>query len=82
MNISLTHELATLVEKKVKSGMYHTASEVVREGLRLLQEQDLLKQQRLRALRREIAIGMSQAERGESIPLNVKNIVARLKKRR
>jgi antitoxin ParD1/3/4 len=36
MNISLTEELHRFVEQKVESGLYHSASEVIREGLRLL----------------------------------------------
>ena len=40
MNVSLTPELEKLVNEKVKSGKYTSASEVVREGLRLLQDQD------------------------------------------
>ena len=40
MNVSLTKELEALVNRKVKSGLYQTASEVVREGLRLLDERD------------------------------------------
>lgn len=40
MNVSLTPKLEEFVAKKVKSGRYQTASEVVREGLRLLEEQD------------------------------------------
>ena len=43
MNVSLTPELETLVNEKVKSGDYNSASEVVREALRLLKEQDELK---------------------------------------
>jgi antitoxin ParD1/3/4 len=38
MNVSLTPELAKFVEKEVKSGLYQTASEVVRAGLRRLKE--------------------------------------------
>ena len=38
MNISLTPELAKFVEKEVESGLYQTASEVVRAGLRRLKE--------------------------------------------
>jgi putative addiction module CopG family antidote len=34
MNISLTHELETVIEEKVKSGLYNNASEVVRDALR------------------------------------------------
>ena len=38
MNVSLTPELERLVNEKVESGLYQTASEVVREALRLLLE--------------------------------------------
>ena len=65
MNVSLTPELENLVNSKVKSGMYHSASEVIRAGLRLLQEQDELRALRLEGLRREIAKGVEQADRGE-----------------
>jgi putative addiction module CopG family antidote len=34
MNVSLTDELETVIEKKVKSGLYNNASEVVRDALR------------------------------------------------
>ena len=40
MNVSLTPELEKLVEEKVRSGLYQTASEVVREALRLLKLRD------------------------------------------
>lgn len=40
MNVSLTPELERFVDAKVESGLYNNASEVVREGLRLLKEQD------------------------------------------
>jgi antitoxin ParD1/3/4 len=66
LNISLTPELVELVNDKVTSGMYHSASEVVREGLRLLKEQDEIRRIRLEVLRKEIAIGTEQLERGES----------------
>ena len=65
MNVSLTPELEDLVNSKVKSGMYHSASEVIRAGLRLLREQDELRALRLQELRREIARGVEQADRGE-----------------
>jgi len=34
MNVSLTNELETVIEQKVKSGLYNNASEVVRDALR------------------------------------------------
>jgi antitoxin ParD1/3/4 len=68
MNISLTPELERLVGEKVKSGSYASASEVVREGLRLLEEQDELKRQRLAAVRRKIDRGLEQLDQGLGIP--------------
>jgi len=60
MNVSLTPELEQLVSDKVKSGMYQTASEVIREGLRLLNERD----HRLEALRRDARAGFEAVDRG------------------
>ena len=68
MNISLTPELERLVDDKVKTGRYASASEVVREGLRLLEEQDQAKQLRLAEVRRKIDRGIEQLDRGLGIP--------------
>ncbi len=65
MNVSLTPELENLVNEKVKSGLYNSASEVIRESLRLLQEQDELRRIRKDELRREIMLGVEQIRRGE-----------------
>ena len=62
MNISITPELAQLIHEKVTSRMYHSASEVVRKGLRLLKEQDAIRHIRLEELRKEITIGIQQLE--------------------
>jgi antitoxin ParD1/3/4 len=40
MNVSLTPELEEMVNEKVRSGLYQTASEVVRDALRLLKQRD------------------------------------------
>ena len=53
MNVNLTPELETLVRRKVASGMYTSASEVVREALRLMEEQDQMRAVRLEQLRQE-----------------------------
>lgn len=82
MNVSLTPELEQLINQKVATGMYHSASEVVREGLRLLREQDELKRIRTEELRREVMIGMEQARRGESRPLDVAEVKAEARRRR
>ncbi len=81
MNVSLTPELEQLVSDKVKSGLYNSASEVVREALRLLKEQDALKAYRLGELRREIAVGIEQANRGEVAPLDIGTIKVEGRKR-
>ncbi|AMV37647.1 type II toxin-antitoxin system ParD family antitoxin [Planctomyces sp. SH-PL62] len=69
MNVSLTPELEKYVDSKVRSGMYHTASEVVREGLRLLKEREELHQQKLVDLRAAVQVGIDQADRGDVVPL-------------
>ena len=53
------------IRQQVTGGRYASASEVVRDGLRLLEEQDALRQARLDALRTEIDNG---AESGKGIP--------------
>jgi antitoxin ParD1/3/4 len=68
MNISLTPELEQMVDDRVKSGRYASASEVIREGLRLLEEQEQLKQQRLADVRKKIDRGIERLDRGEGIP--------------
>ena len=66
MHISLTPELEGRIKNKVESGLYNNASEVVREALRFMDEHALLvEQMKLDYLRREVAKGAEQAERGE-----------------
>jgi antitoxin ParD1/3/4 len=58
-NVNLTPQLEELIRTKVASGMYGSASEVVREALRLLDERDSEKALRLELLRSEIREGLS-----------------------
>lgn len=74
MNVSLTPELEKLVEEKVSSGGYASASEVIREALRLLQEHD-----QLNRLRREVRLGLEQMEQGRVHPFD-KEMAARVKR--
>lgn len=64
MNVSLTPELEQIVSLKVESGLYNSASEVVREGLRLLQQRDQMREIKLEALRTEIQKGIDDLEAG------------------
>lgn len=67
MNISITPELEAFIQKQVESGRYVTSSEVVREALRLLIDQEQLKQQKIEKLRQDIELGYQQSERGETL---------------
>lgn len=64
MNVSLTPELEQVISSKVKNGFYTSASEVVREALRLLQQRDETQEAKLSALRIEIQKGISELEAG------------------
>ena len=79
MNVSLTPELEKLVTQKVKSGLYQSASEVIREGLRLLDGQDRIREVHLNEVRMKIKTGLYQLDRGEGIPGNL--AYARMKQR-
>lgn len=65
MNVNLTPELERLVQERVASGLYNNQSEVVREALRLLAERDRLREAHLDGLRKALAEGLTQADRGE-----------------
>ena len=65
MNVSLTPELEKLVQTKVRSGRYNSASEVVREALRLLEKHDSLRAMHLKELRSRIDQGLTALDRGE-----------------
>ncbi len=65
INVSLTPHLERFVTSRVTSGRYQSASEVVREGLRLLEEREDVRRAAIRQLRKEIAVGLEQAHRGE-----------------
>ncbi len=67
MNISLTPELEQLVKDKVNSGQYHSVSEVMGEALRLLDERDRIREQRLAELKAKIQEGIEASERGEVV---------------
>jgi len=65
MNVSLTPELEQFVQSRLASGRYQTASEVVREGLRLLEEREEARATALNEIRAKIRRGIEQADQGE-----------------
>lgn len=58
MNVNLTPQLEDLVRSKVASGLYTSASEVVRAALRLMDEQDRFREAKLEQLRSEVRRGL------------------------
>ena len=81
MNVSLTPELERLVNDKVATGLYTSASEVIREALRLLKGQDEVRAITLQELKRDITAGLDQLDRGQSADLDMAAIKAKARKR-
>ena len=67
MNVSLTPELEKFVSAKVQSGRYNSASEVVREALRLLEEHDEARAAQLAEFNEELARRLASLDRGEIV---------------
>jgi antitoxin ParD1/3/4 len=67
MNISLNPHFEKFIAQKVKSGSYNSASEVVREGLRLMMEREILLQKQLVHLNQAIHLGLTQLEKGQGL---------------
>lgn len=67
MTVSLTPELEAFVSSRVASGNFVSASEVVREGLRLLEERDARRDAELARLRQDVQLGLEQARAGELV---------------
>lgn len=63
-NVVLTDHQADLVEKLVSTGRYQNASEVLREGLRLIEDREAQDNARLHALREAARIGMADVDAG------------------
>ncbi len=67
MNVNLTPDLEALIHHKVRSGFYNNQSEVMREALRLMEQQDRQREAYLERLRGALAEGIAQADRGECL---------------
>ena len=81
MNVSLPSELAAFVEGEVASGQYGTASEVVREALRLLRREREEHERKMAILRREVQIGLDAADAGRFSSRTVEEIAAEVRAR-
>lgn len=79
MNVNLTLQLEEMVRQKVSSGLYASASEVIREALRLMEEQDRLRAAKLDQLRQDIQDGLNS---GPATPWDVEEMKREGRKRR
>lgn len=79
MNVNLTPQLERMIKQKVASGLYTSASEVVREALRLMEAQDRMNAAKLEELRRDIREGVAS---GESTPWDPEEIKLEGRKKR
>ena len=79
INVNLTPQLEEMVRHKVSSGLYTSASEVIREALRLMEEQDRLREIKFEQLRRDIREGLNS---GDPTPWNPEEIKQEGRKRR
>lgn len=67
MNVHLTPELEQLVQAKVRSGRYNSASEVVREALRLMEQKDEVRAIQIQELRNRMDRALGESARGEGV---------------
>ena len=74
-NINLTEHFDHFVQRQVSSGRYSNASEMVRDALRLLEEEEQERQAKLKALRQAAKQGFDEIDQGKGIVLKGKNAV-------
>ena len=67
MNVNLGTTFDKFVAELLATGQYQSQSEVLREALRLLKEREEIKRLRLLSFRKELAVGLDQADRGEFV---------------
>lgn len=80
MHISLTPELEAQVKRKVETGYYNNASEVIRDALRfMINHEELVNLMKLDALRKELAVGEKQALNNEFSESSVSDIIQEVK---
>ena len=74
LNVSLPKELEARVREHVASGLYGSASEVIREALRLFETYHATQQAQLNALKADINQGMKDVSAGRVAPVNMTDI--------
>ena len=82
LNVSLPKELEARVREHVASGLYGSASEVIREALRLFETYQSVQQSRLAELKANIEQGVADVKAGRVSPVNMADIKAESRRRR
>ena len=77
LNVSLPPELEHRVRKHVASGLYGSASEVIREALRLFEAYQTVRVENLASLKADIAKGLADERAGRVAPMDMMAIKAR-----
>ena len=75
-NVSLGEKFEKYLEEKVRSGDYMSASEVIRDALRLKMQDEEAYQTKLERLRGDIKAGWDQLDRGETVEFDVETFLA------
>lgn len=80
MHISLTPKLEAGIKRKVASGYYNNASEVIREALRFWEHnEEIVQHMKLEILKKRLAVGASQAEQGQFVDQSISDIITEAK---
>ncbi|MFN3166571.1 MAG: type II toxin-antitoxin system ParD family antitoxin [Phycisphaeraceae bacterium] len=69
-NVSLQDHQAEFIRSRIESGRFQNASEVVRAGLRLLEQQEAENELKLKALREAIDVGFADIDAGRYTEIN------------
>ncbi len=84
-NINLTEHYDEFVEQQIGAGKYKNASEVLRAGLRLLEEQAKAEEQKLKLLRKLAAEGFRELDQGQGLTITsereLRNVIAKIGRR-
>ena len=67
MNVQLTPELEQMIHSKVRTGQYSSASEVMSEALRLMDERDQVSEIYKEGIREKIAAGLKSIDEGRVV---------------
>ena len=79
-SVTISQHFDDFISSQVEGGRYETASEVVRAGLRMLEDYETGYQRQLDALREHLDEGIAELDRGEGVRMSVKQAVAEHKK--